>query len=50
MELSPHNLREVTGGLLVLGLLLSEEAGEGDDVGVDLFRFVHVVTVGRHCD
>ena len=28
-------LREVSGGGLVLGLLLGEEASEGDDVGID---------------
>lgn len=32
-----ENIREVSGCLLVLGLLLSEECGKGGDVGVDLF-------------
>ena len=29
-------VREVPRGLLMLGLLFGEEAGKGDDVGVDL--------------
>jgi hypothetical protein len=32
------DIREITSGLLVLCLLLSEEACEGDDVGVDLLH------------
>lgn len=30
------DIREVTGGFRVLGLLLIEVSGEGDDVGVDV--------------
>ena len=30
------NLREVTGGFGMLGLLFVEVSGEGDDLGVDL--------------
>lgn len=41
-----RDAREVTAGLLVLDLLLIEEAGEGDNVGVDLFA----VAVFRHGD
>ena len=43
------SVREISSGLLVLGLLLSEEAGEGDDVGVDfLLLGGRVWVVGSH--
>lgn len=42
-------IRKVTSSLRVLGLLLSEEASEGHNVGVDLLGLVHLVTVGSHC-
>ena len=45
-----RDLREVSGGLLVLGLLLGEEASEGHNVSVDLLGLVHLVAVGRHGD
>lgn len=32
------NIREVSSSLLVFNLLLSEEAGEGDDISVNLLR------------
>lgn len=35
-----EDVREVTSGLLVLDLLLSQEASEGDNVGVDLLGFL----------
>lgn len=31
-----EGLREISGGFEVLGLFFGEEAGEGDDVGVNL--------------
>jgi hypothetical protein len=43
------SVREVTSSFGVLGLLLSEEAGKGNNVGVNLFRFLSAVG-GRHCD
>lgn len=45
------DIREVTGSFGVLGLLLSQESGEGDDVGVDvLLSNRRSAAVGRHCD
>lgn len=35
-----ENIREITGCFSVLDLLFREEAGEGDDVGVDFFAGV----------
>jgi hypothetical protein len=34
--MEPSNIREVTSGFGVLGLLLVKMSGKGDDVGVDL--------------
>lgn len=41
------NLRKVTSGLWVLGLLLSEEASKGNNVSVNLLGFLSAVS-GRH--
>lgn len=51
----PHgkkrDIREVSSGLGMLGLLLSEEAGKGNNVSADLFALVLlIVAVGRHGD
>jgi hypothetical protein len=42
------SVREVTSSLGVLGLLLSEEAGKGNNVSVNLFGFLSAGG-GRHC-
>ena len=41
------DIREVSGGLLVLGLLLSQEAGECNDISVNLLTLHRWVWVGR---
>jgi hypothetical protein len=47
--MEPLNVREVTSGFGVLGLLLVEMSREGDDVGVDLLiADSTALSVGRH--
>ena len=41
-------LREITGRFWVLGLLFSEEPGQGDNVRVDLLGLGHAVAAGGH--
>ena len=41
--------REVTGCLDMLGLLLGKEAGEGYDIGIDLFN-LSIAVACRHDD
>lgn len=49
LEVTRDDVREVTSGLWMLGLLLSEEAGEGNNVSVDLFGFLSAVC-SSHCE
>jgi hypothetical protein len=46
------SVRKVTGGFLVFCLLLGEESGKSDDLGVDGFRTTGArvgLVVRRHC-
>jgi hypothetical protein len=47
--MEPLNVREITSGFGVFGLLLVEMSGEGNDVGVDLLiADSAALSVGRH--
>ncbi len=50
-KLRDVSLREVTGCFFVFGLFFSQEACEGDDVGVDLLLLERdAISIGGHVE